>query len=61
MDKIKAALDEGKTVRSVELSDDEKDMIKEMNFLTMKPTLYVANVGEDVDAMVYSLLASPVR
>ena len=47
LDKIKAALDEGKTVRSVELSDDEKDMIKEMNFLTMKPTLYVANVGED--------------
>ena len=38
LDKIKAALDEGKTVRSVELSDDEK---------TMKPTLYVANVGED--------------
>ena len=47
LERIKEALDAGKTVRSVELSDDEKDMIKEMNFLTMKPTLFVANVGED--------------
>ena len=41
LQKIKAALDEGKTVRSVELTEDERDMIKEMNFLTMKPTLFV--------------------
>ena len=47
LQKIKAALDEGKTVRSVELTEDERDMIKEMNFLTMKPILFVANVGED--------------
>ena len=47
LERIKAALDEGKTVRSVDLSDDERDMIKEMNFLTLKPTLFVANVSED--------------
>ena len=47
LDKIKAALDEGRTVRSVDLTEDELALIKEMNFLTMKPTLYVANVGED--------------
>lgn len=47
LQRVKAALDEGKTVRSVGLTDDEKDMIKEMNFLTMKPTLFVANVSED--------------
>lgn len=47
LDKIKTALDEGKSIRSLELSDDELALIKEMNFLTMKPVLYVANVGED--------------
>ena len=31
----------------MDLTEDELALIKEMNFLTMKPTLYVANVGED--------------
>ena len=47
LQRIKEALEQGQTVRSVELTDDEKAMIKEMNFLTAKPTLYIANVGED--------------
>lgn len=47
LDKIKSALDEGKTIRSLGLNEDELELIKEMNFLTLKPTLYVANVGED--------------
>ena len=47
LEKIKAALDEGKTVRSVGLTEDEQEIIKEMNFLTLKPTLFVANVSED--------------
>jgi len=33
--------------RQVELTDDELAMIKEMNLLTLKPTLYVCNVAED--------------
>ena len=45
--RIKEALEEGKPAASVELTKDELEMIKGMNFLTMKPTLFVANVGED--------------
>lgn len=33
--------------RSVELTDDEKFFIKNYQFLTMKPMLYVCNVSED--------------
>ena len=47
LEKIKVSLDEGKTVRSVGLTEDEQEIIKEMNFLTLKPTLFVANVSED--------------
>ncbi len=45
--RIKAVLEEGKSARSLDLTDDELDLIKEMNFLTLKPMLYVANVSED--------------
>ena len=51
--RIKAALDEGKPARQVELSEDDLEMIKEMNLLTLKPTLYVANVAEDEVATAY--------
>ena len=47
LQKIKAVLDLGKPARSAELDDEEKDFIKNYAFLTMKPMLYVANVGED--------------
>ena len=39
--------DDAKPARSVELSEDDLELIKEMNLLTLKPTLYVANVAED--------------
>ncbi len=45
--RIKASLDEARPAREVDLTDDEREMIKEMNLLTLKPTLYVANVAED--------------
>lgn len=45
--RIKDVLEQGKPARSMDLSEDELEMIKEMNLLTLKPTLYVANVGED--------------
>ena len=44
--KLKAALDEGKPARSLELTTDELEMIHDINLLTLKPTLYVANVSE---------------
>ncbi|MBQ4144988.1 MAG: redox-regulated ATPase YchF [Clostridia bacterium] len=45
--RIKEALENGKCARSVELSDEEKDMAKDLSLLTMKPIIYAANVAED--------------
>ena len=45
--RIKAELEEGHPARTMELTEDELDMIKELNLLTLKPVLYVANVSED--------------
>ena len=45
--KLKSALDDAKPARSVDLSDDEIVIIRDINLLTLKPTLYVANVAEE--------------
>lgn len=37
---------DGKPARSVTLTDFEKDAIKHLCLLTMKPVIYVANVAE---------------
>ena len=34
-------------IRSVDLDKDELLAIKGYNFLTLKPTMYIANVNED--------------
>ena len=47
LQKIKAVLDQGLPARAATLNDEEKDFVKNYSFLTMKPMLYVANVGED--------------
>ncbi len=46
LDKLKAGLDEGVTVRAQGLSEDERAVIRELFLLTDKPVLYVANIGE---------------
>ncbi len=46
-EKIKTALDNGKPARTVELSDEEKEIVKDAFLLTMKPILYIANVSEE--------------
>ncbi|GJM04099.1 MAG: ribosome-binding ATPase YchF [marine bacterium B5-7] len=40
-------LDQGLPVRSMELSEDDLELIKRFQLLTLKPTLYIANVEED--------------
>ncbi len=47
LDKIKQYLDEGKPIRGMGLSEDELLLIRDFNFLTIKPTLYIANVNEE--------------
>jgi len=47
LQKIGAALNEGKSVRQVDLTDEEKELIKHLNLLTAKPIIYATNVSED--------------
>ncbi len=47
MEKVKAHLDEGHMVRTMELTDDERKIVKGLFLLTSKPTMYIANVNED--------------
>ena len=47
VEKIMPLLQEGKCARLADLTEDEKLAIKDMFLLTMKPTLYVANIDED--------------
>lgn len=51
--RIKESLDNGKPARQVKLTADELEMIKDINLLTLKPTLYVTNVAEDEVATAY--------
>ena len=46
-EKILPILNEGKPVRSIELSDDEALVVSRLHLLTIKPTLYIANVAEE--------------
>ena len=45
--KLKEALEAGKTARTVELTEDENELIKDAFLLTLKPTLYIANISEN--------------
>ena len=47
LDKIKPVLEEGKSARSVEFTEEEQKIVKGLFLLTTKPVLYVANVAED--------------
>ena len=40
-------LDQGLPVRSMELDDAQRALIRDLHLLTAKPTLYIANVAED--------------
>ena len=47
LEKVKAALEAGKCARTVELDADELAWIDESRLLTLKPTIYAANISED--------------
>jgi GTP-binding protein YchF len=46
LDKIQPALEEGKSARTVELTADERATARSFFLLTMKPTIFAANVDE---------------
>ena len=45
--KVRAVLDAGKPARTAELSKEERAVLRPLFLLTMKPTMYVANLGEE--------------
>ena len=47
LQKLLTTLNAGKPARTADLSDDEKQMARELFLITAKPQLYVANVDED--------------
>ncbi|MFC7678621.1 redox-regulated ATPase YchF [Paenibacillus sp. GCM10028914] len=47
LERVKEALYNDQPARSVELSDDEKLLIRDLHLLTLKPVLYAANLSED--------------
>jgi len=46
LERIKAHLDTAAPIRTLEMTDEEKEMIKPFYWITAKPTLYIANVNE---------------
>jgi len=47
LEKVFAHLDQGLAVRSLDLTEDEVVLIKELCLITLKPALYIANVQDD--------------
>ncbi|MEA9391041.1 redox-regulated ATPase YchF [Acerihabitans sp. TG2] len=47
LEKCLPHLSEAGMLRTLDLSDDEKAAIRYLSFLTLKPTMYIANVNED--------------
>ena len=46
-ERLLAHLNEGKTARSWECSDDERELIETVDLLSLKPVIYAANMDED--------------
>ena len=46
MTKLLETLEAGKPARTADLSDEERPFTRDLHLITMKPTLYVANVDE---------------
>ncbi len=46
LERIKKQLNEGKPARALDFSKEEKPLLNNFHLLTLKPTLYVANVAE---------------
>ena len=47
LEKLSAALNEGKAARQVSLTEEEAELVNPLGLLTAKPVIYAANVTED--------------
>ncbi len=60
LERIQSALEEGKPAQSVELSEEEFKLVKQLQLLTMKPILYVANTNEQTAPSINGLELLPI-
>ncbi|MBQ9516918.1 MAG: redox-regulated ATPase YchF [Eubacterium sp.] len=47
LERLVSEMEQGKTARSVEMSEDELEYLKEVALLTIKPVIYACNMGEN--------------
>ena len=47
LEKTKKVLEEGKSARTINFTDEEKKIIKDTYLLTTKPIIYIANISEE--------------
>jgi ribosome-binding ATPase len=47
LEKVLKHLEAGELVRTLDLDEDEKALIKDLCLMTLKPTMYIANVQDD--------------
>lgn len=47
MERLYAHLESGKPARTLEMSDDDRELLKQYFLLTSKPVLYACNISED--------------
>jgi GTP-binding protein YchF len=59
-ERIRDALSAGRLARDVELSEEEELQMRQLQLLTMKPTIYVANVDEDQLKAGYQIPGLPL-
>ncbi len=61
LERVRDHLDSGGVARALELSDDERLVVRDLTLLTMKPVMYIANVDEqglhDGNAILDRLMA----
>jgi GTP-binding protein YchF len=58
LEKVRAVLDAGKPARTAELAKEELAVLRPLFLLTMKPTMYVANVAEKgSDALLQKVIS----
>lgn len=47
LERIKPELESGKLAINLELTDEEKEMLRDLHLITLKPVIYIANVHEN--------------
>ena len=47
LERLYSEMEEGKTARSIDVSEEEQEYLKEVSLLTIKPVIYACNMSED--------------